>query len=482
MNVDKVVFQRLSVVCLLAVFAGCKAVGPDYREPECPVLDAQLPALDVETNASERVDLQSFISSQELAAWWTVFNDANLTALVQRSLASNLTLRAAASRVREARAALGVSRAGLLPTLDAGASYKRFRNSDNAGQPGHGDFYHAGFDAAWELDIFGRHRRAVEAAQAALDAESASFESVWVSLAAETASAYAQLQTVRKCLAVARTNLGLQQDSLDLAQSRFNAGLADKLAVHQSQYLLEQTRASIPLLQASEEAARNALAVLTGTVPGQLDAALLVSAPIPSVPPRVLAGIPADLLRRRPDVRAAERALAAATARIGVATADLYPTFGLSGSIGLESLEASDFFKHDSGFLGLSPMASWPVFRAGSIRANIEIQNARQEQALAAYEQAVLSAVQELRDALSDYGREYARLDALTHAAESAEDAMKLAQNQYANGLANFNAVLDAQRSLTSFRESIAVSEGAITAHLIRIYKALGGGWSAWAG
>jgi outer membrane protein TolC len=213
-------------------------------------------------------------------------------------------------------------------------------------------------------------------------------------------------------------------------------------------------------------------------VPGQLDAALLAPAPIPSVPPRVLAGIPADLLRRRPDVRAAERALAAATARIGVATADLYPTFGLSGSVGLESLEASDFLKYDSRFLGLSPAVSWPVFRAGSIRANIEIQNARQEQALAAYEQAVLAAVQELRDALSDYGREYARLDSLTRAAESAEDAMKLAQNQYVYGLADFNAVLDAQRSLTSFRESIAVSEGAITAHLIRVYKALGGGWA----
>lgn len=462
------------LILLAFLLNGCRAVGPDYRLDELSHVHETLAAVNVDAEAEP-----SPIPDKELALWWTAFNDPSLTALVQRSLASNLTLRVAVSRVREARAELGVSRAGLLPTLDAGGSYTRFRRSDTAGQPGHGDVYRAGFDAAWELDIFGRRRRAVEAAQAALDSESATFENVWVSLAAETASAYAQLQTVRERLAVAQTNLVLQQDSLDLAQSRFKAGLADELAVYQSLYILEQTRASIPLLEAAEEIACNALAVLTGTLPGQLDSELLAPAPIPSLPPRALAGIPADLLRRRPDVRAAERALAAATARIGVATADRYPTFGLAGSIGLESLEASDFFKSDSRFLGLSPSVSWPLFRAGSIRANIEIQNARQEQALAAYEQTVLVAVQELRNALSDYAREYTRLDALNHAAQAAANAMKLAQDQYANGLANFNAVLDAQRSLTSFHESVAVSKGAITAHLIRVYKALGGGWGA---
>ncbi|MDR2849576.1 MAG: efflux transporter outer membrane subunit [Verrucomicrobiota bacterium] len=476
---------RTLVPLAVLLFAGCTAVGPDYAPPPAAAPVAELPQPAAPAPAAEAASAASAdspavpLTEAETAAWWDAFNDPALTNLIARALAGNLDLRGALSRVREARAVLGISRAGLMPTLDAGGSYTRFRNSDYAGAPGDGDNFRAGFDAAWEIDVFGRRRRAVEAAAADYEAIHASLENTWVSLAAETASAYVELQTVRQRLAVAQTNLVLQQDSFDLAKSRADAGLSDELAVFQARYILEQTQASIPLLLAGEETARNALAVLTGTLPGELDPALTAHAPIPSVPPRFLVGIPADLLRRRPDVRAAERALAAATARIGIATADLYPTFTLVGSIGLEASDADNFFKSGSRFFGLTPAVTWPIFRAGSIRANIEVQNARQEQALLAYEQTVLSAVQELRNALSDYGREYARLDSMRRAAVAAENAMTLAQNQYQNGLADYNAVLDAQRSLCSFRESIAISEGAITSHLIRIYKALGGGWSA---
>ena len=456
------------VIVLLTLLAGCKAVGPDYEKPQATDPAAPLPQM----IAGE------VVSTAEVAAWWTVFGDPVLTNLVTRALEGNLTIRGAVAKVREARARLGISRAGLLPEVDASGAYQRFRNSDNAGAPGDGDFYKAGFDASWELDVFGRRRREVEAAQAAFDAEAATLENVWVSLAAETASTYVELQTLRQRLAVAQTNLTFQVQTLELVAARAKAGLGDLLAVEQARYNLERTRATIPGLQSQEEAAFNALAVLTGVMPGELAAELSGPAPIPSAAPRILAGIPSDLLRRRPDVRAAERRLAAQTARIGEAEADLYPTFRLSGSVGLESFDERSFIESSSRFFGIGPGIVWPVFRGGSIRANIEVQNALQEQALAAYEQAVLEAVRELRDALAAYGREYARLEALTKAANAARDAVAIARNQYANGISDFNSVLDAQRSLLVFEEAVTVSKGAITENLIRVYKALGGGWA----
>ena len=456
-------------VMLALLLAGCKAVGPDYKAPALPEPAAPLPL----TGAGER------IAPAEVAAWWTVFGDPALTNLIVRALEGNRTLRGSVAKVREARTRLGVSRAGLLPEVDANGAYQRFRYSDNGGLPGHGDLYSAGFDASWELDLAGRRRRAVEAAQAAFEAECATLENAWVSLAAETARAYVELQTVRQRIKVAQTNLTLQAQTLEILDSRSKAGLGDELAVEQARYNLEQTRAAIPGLLSEEESALNALAVLTGALPGELAAELAVPAPIPSAAPRTLAGIPADLLRRRPDVRAAERRLAAQTARIGIASADLYPTLRLNGSIGLETLEAGSFFEAGSRYFSLGPSVSWPVFRAGSVRANIEVQNALQEQALADYEQSVLAAVGELRDALTAYGREYARRDALDKAARAARVAVVIAQNRYANGIADFNSVLDAQRSLQTFEESVVVSDGAITKDLIRVYKALGGGWSA---
>jgi NodT family efflux transporter outer membrane factor (OMF) lipoprotein len=454
---------------VLLVLAGCKAVGPDYQAPASADPAAPLPQTAEGT----------VVSTEEVAAWWNAFNDPALTHLIGRTLSGNRTLRGAVARVREARARLGISRAGLLPQVDATGAYQRFRNSENAGIPSDGSLYTAGFDASWELDLFGRRRRAVESAQASFEAECATLENVWVSLAAETARVYVGLQTVRQRLAVAQANLKLQAQTLELLVSRSASGIGGELAVQQARYNLENTRAAIPALQSAEEAALNALAVLAGALPGELEAALAPPAPIPNAPPRMLAGLPADLLRRRPDVRAAERQLAAQTARIGEATADLYPTFALNGSVGLETLDRGTFFDAHSRFYRLGPSVSWPIFRAGSIRANIEVQSALQEQALNAYEQTVLAAVAELRDALAAYGREYERHDALGKAADAARAAVSIAQDQYKNGIADFNSVLDAQRSLLGFEEAQAVSAGAITDNLIRVYKALGGGWAA---
>ncbi|MDD4102351.1 MAG: efflux transporter outer membrane subunit [Kiritimatiellae bacterium] len=458
-----------SVVLLLCLLAGCRAVGPDYQAPDTALPQATLPH-----TFADGVDL----TPQEAAAWWGVFGDQRLTALVERVLSENRTMRAALARVREARARLGVSRAGLLPEVDAAGAYTRYRNSDNAGTPGQGDHYRVGFDAVWEIDFFGRRRRAVEAAQASFDAECATLEHAWVSLAAETARVYVDLQTIRRCLKVAHDNLELQTQTLELVKSHFDSGLGNELAVEQARYNLERTRSTMPILKRDEETALNALAVLTGVMPGGIPEGLTADAPIPSAAPRMLVGIPAEFLRRRPDIRAAERSLAAQTARIGEVRADLYPTFRLAGSVGLESLDEGNFFEYNSRFFGITPQVVWPIFRAGSIRAKIEAQSALQEQALAAYEQSVLEAVAELRDALAAYGREYERKQALDDAADGARNEVELAEEQYKNGLVDFNTVLDAQRSLLAFEETLALSEGQIATSLIRVYKSLGGGWS----
>jgi len=453
----------------IGLLAGCQAVGPDYQPPTLDDPKAALPA------AANGIALEA----SEVAAWWTVFKDASLTALVEQALRNNPTLQGAVAKVRESRARVRISRAALLPEVDAVGSYQRLRNSDYAGAPYDGGHYSGGFDAAWEIDLAGGRRRAVEASRADYAAECATLENAWVSLAAETARVYVELQTVRKDLQVAQTNLVVQAETLDILESRAKAGLSDGLAIEQARYNLEQTRAAIPALESSEASALNALAVLVGVMPGELDSALTAPAPIPSVEPRLLAGIPAELLRRRPDVRAAERRLAAQTARIGEAKAAFYPVFRLSGSIGLESLEAEDFFKSGSRTFSFGPSVSWPIFRAGSLKANVEVQTALQEQAFADYRAAVLTSVQELRDALSDYAREFERKDSLAKAAVSARAALTISQDQYRNGLADFNSVLDAERSLLRFEESLVLSEGQITAHLIRVYKALGGGWSS---
>ena len=455
-----------AVICMLA---GCRAVGPDYEAAEW-----RDPRFD---DLSDHEGTQ--ISLEEVASWWHVFDDPVLANLVESALANNLTLAASLAQVREARARLGVSRAGLLPNVDASGAMSRYQNSDNAGLPGDGNTYRAGFDARWELDVFGRTRRSIEAAQADFEASCATFENVWVVVAAETANAYVEYQELQKRLEVAESNLELQSNTLEILSSRAKAGIGDDLAVEQARYNLERTRATIPGILNGMDQALNALAVLTGTMPGELRVEMGNPEKVLSAPIRTVKGIPAVALRKRPDVRAAERRLAARCASIGVAEADLYPTFALGGSIGLESLDSGTFFEGGSHYYSLGPSVSWPIFHGGSIRANIEIQKALHEQAFINYEATVLDSVKELRNMLSAYVHEYDRLDALQKAAQAARDAVDIAQDKYRQGLSDFNSVLDAQRSLLTYEELVVLSRGAIARDLIGIYKALGGGVGA---
>ena len=466
--------QLTSLLIPSVLLAGCAMVGPNYRQPDAPALDVSDLLQD---GAGES---QAEITPETLADWWNAFDDPILTDLIERAAMQNLDVKAAQASVREARWNLVSSGASLYPFLDANGTVEKSEASSNAMMDmGESDFYRTGFDARWEIDVFGGTRRRVEAAAAALQSERENLKAVWVSLAGETAQAYIAVRTAQMRLQVAEASLQSQVETHQVLKSRFEAGLCDELVVSQASYNAERTRAAIPTIQSNLESQKNSLALLTGTMPGELHELLQETKSIPVSPFEVVVGIPADTLRNRPDIRVAERQLAAQTARIGEAEADLYPRFTLLGSIGLESLKADQFFGADSGVWSIGPSVSWPIFHAGSIRSNIEIQNARQEQLLARYEKAVLVAVKEVRDALVDYAREQERQDALAAAVDSAELAVKLAKDKYKSGLADFVNVLDAQRSLFSLRDELATSRGAISSNLVRLYKALGGGWSA---
>lgn len=469
--------KLLLIPTLCLSLAGCVTVGPDYKQPLAPKADVSGIAA-----AAAQEGRRASISKQDLVSWWTVFNDPTLSELIQEALEGNLDVRQARAKVREARAQLTISRAGLFPSVDATGSYKQARaittaNADDEAMRAENTYYSAGFDATWEIDIFGGTRRGVEAAQADIQSEQASLESVWVSMAGEVAQTYVAIRSYQQRLAVAENNLKAQADTLEILEDRHKAGLSDELDVQQARYNLEKSRSTIPTLKSGLELSYNALAVLVGKMPGQLQKRLEKAQAIPQAPFNVVLKIPADTLRQRPDIRMAERALAAQTARIGVATADLYPKFYLIGSIGLESMKSSKLFNADSNVWSILPSVTWPIFRAGSIRANIEVQNAKQEQLAAQYDKAVLVAVKEIRNSLTAFNQEQQRLAALTAAVDAAQKAADIAQDKYRQGLVNFNDVLDAQRSLFSYDDERISSLATITGDIISLYKALGGGW-----
>ena len=381
--------------------------------------------------------------------------------------------------MREARAQRGISQADLFPTLDASGGASRKRTSASTYSGAEYNLYSGGFDAGWEIDVFGGLRRSVEAAQADLEASEADLRDVLVSLTAEVGLNFLEARTYQTRLNVALDNLRAQKETFDLIKSRFDAGLSDELALQQARYNLEDTRSQIPKLRTGLSEALNRLAVLLGKQPGAVHSLLDPAQPVPVAPPTVAVGVPAEMLRRRPDIRKAERQLAAQSARIGVATAELYPKFSLAGSIGQEATNSGVLFKSANAYWSLGPSFSWRIFDAGSIRRNIEVQDARQEQYLFAYEAAVLSALSEVENAITSFVQEQLRRDRLAAAVDAAQKAEQLARAKYQAGLVDFSNVLDAQRSLFSYQDQLATSAGTVTSDLITLYKALGGGWQS---
>lgn len=447
---------------------GCATVGPDYVKPHDRAPHVWNTALD------ESLQAQS-ADAQALALWWRALNDPLLDGLITKAAQGNLDRREALARLRQARAQRTVSAAGLFPTLNAGGSGTK---SKQAGSSDVATSYRAALDAGWEIDLFGGQRRSTQAAEAELQAAQEDVNAVMVSLCAEVALDYIDLRTTQARIASAQANIAIQEQSFNLERTRHAAGLSDALAVQQALANLEATRAQIPTLSAALEASMNALAVLLGETPGTMKRSLAVPLPIPEVPPRLLVGVPADAVRNRPDVRKAERELAAQTARVGVATAELYPKITLTGSLGTMALSSGDLFSAGTRFYSYGPSVSFPVFKAGSLRAAVEVQSALQDQALCRYEASVLTALEEAENAANAYVKELSRRDALAKAVQAAQEAQSLAQYKYVAGLTSFDTILDTQKTLTTLQDNLAQSTGDVAGNLVRLYKALGGGWT----
>jgi NodT family efflux transporter outer membrane factor (OMF) lipoprotein len=418
-----------------------------------------------------------------LGSWWDVLGDERLTQLIWSSLHNNRDLQAARARVAEARAALGISRAASLPWLDNADSWTRTKTPENSTGDGVPfELTRLGLDASWEIDVFGRIDAGTRAAAAALEAEHASLHAAWVTLSSEVALNYLSLRTLQERLDIARRNLALQEDTLGMLRSLYDAGLRDALALNQAQYTADQTRAGIPPIQASIEGTMNTLAILVGSVPGSLEGILSAPGPLPEPSAVNLVGIPADAVRQRPDIRAAERALVAQVFRKKSAERELLPRLTLVGSIGLESLSAGNLFSGDSFGFSFGPRITLPIFNGKSIRKNIQVQAAREEQYLAAYEQAVLGAVAEVRNALAANTQELERNNSLKSGIEAAQSALEVARDKYRNGLTDFSNVIGAQQALLSLEDQYTISRGQMTSNIVRVFKALGGGWAPLAG
>jgi len=473
---------RARTACwLLAVplGAGC-AVGPHYKRPDIPV-----PPAWVESTPGSTLE-----APVALESWWTSFRDPVLDGLITRALAGNLDLKIAAARIREARAAARIADSAALPQVNVEGSYARTRRSDavppftsasgEASPFGARDqnVFQVGFDALWEIDVFGGIRRDREAALAEVQAAEESRRDVLVTLLADVARNYVELRANQQQIQILDATLRSERDTLGLTRTRQDAGLGTELDGARAQGLLSTNDAQRPALERSARQAIYRLGVLLGTPPETLIPELETPAAIPEVSPEVPPMLPSELLSRRPDLRRAERDLAAATGRVGVARADLFPRFVIAGSLGRRSEDAGDLASGISQFWTILPIVRWPILSGGRIRANIRVQDAREEQALRQYEKAVLAALEEVENALSTHARERRRQESLRDSVEANQRALDLATDRYTSGLEGFLSVLDAQRSVFAAQSQLVDAQRSAVVGLIAVYKSLGGGWT----
>jgi len=418
----------------------------------------------------------------DLAHWWRSFGDTNLDALMLVAIQSNLTLQVAEAHVREARFQRTVVSSSFWPSVGAGAGYSRNRYNGfppvtTPGIPLDFNAYNGDFDAAWELDIFGGTRRAIQAASAQIGAAEYGQRDVLISVMAEVARDYISARAYQQRLDIAWQNIRAEQNILGLATNRFATGLGDELDVQQAKALLKNTQAQIPSLQTGFDESVYQLSVLLGQPPGALMNEMSAEKDIPITPPVVPVGLPSDLLQRRPDVQQAERQLAAATAQIGVAKAELFPKFSLTGIAGLQTIDAGTLFNYSSRYWSAGPTVQWELFEAGSIVANVHVQNERQKAALAQYQQTILVSLDDVDSALTAYAREQVRRESLGESVAADQRALELATQLYKSGLVDFLHVLDSENALYTEQDTLVQSDQAVSLNLVQLYKALGGGW-----
>jgi NodT family efflux transporter outer membrane factor (OMF) lipoprotein len=467
---------------LTVLISGCAMVGPDYVKPTTAEPEKWLQYQDPRIQSKPADD----------SRWWMVFKDPILDELVESAYQQNLPLQIAALRILEARAQLGIAIGFQFPQqqqiVGRGSVSQLSKNAPNSAAV---DRYfldlQVGLDAAWELDIWGKFRRAVQTGVANLEASMADYDDVLVTLTAEVARTYIALRTSEERLAVAHQNVEVQKRSLQIAEVRFNAGTVTELDVTQARALLRTTESTIPGFESDIRQAKNALAILLGKLPGEIDAVLAGPGFIPQLPAEATVGIPAELLRRRPDIRFAERALAAQSARIGFAKADLFPAFSLFGFLGFQAADKVDFrsnnakfsdlFKTDSITYFAGPNITWNFLNYGRITNQVRVQDARFQELAANYENTVLRAAGEVEDAMVAFLRSQDAVALLAEAVNASKRSVELALIQYREGLTDFQRVLDAQRFSTQQQDILVATTGAVGLNLVSIYKSLGGGW-----
>jgi NodT family efflux transporter outer membrane factor (OMF) lipoprotein len=475
-------FSRWGLLLFLGLFlSACTTLGPDFEKPD-PI---------IENEWLEKESPQIKTESGDYGEWWIIFNDPVLNNFIEMASEQNLSLQVAGLRILESRALLGIAIGNQYPQaqqLNGGYSFlKSSKNSPpfssfpdeiNSGIDDRSNVYQIGFDAAWELDFWGKFRRGVEAADASLAASIASYDNLLVMLTGEVAAAYVVVRTLEQQLEYVESNVNIQQRSHAIAKTRFGEGATSELDVQQARSLLHNTQSLVPVIKASIRQAKHGLSVLLGMPPSDLEIFMKGPSAIPEPPAEVAIGIPADLLRRRPDIRLAEFQAAAQGALIGVAQADLYPHFAIGGSIGFSASNGSDLFDSASLTSLLSPFSfRWNILNYGRIKNNVRVQDARFEQLLTSYQNKVLQAAKEVEDGLVGFINFQQQARFLSDAVEAALRASQIALLQYEEGLIGYTPVLFAQQTLVSQQDRLASSRGDITRYLIAVYKALGGGW-----
>ncbi|HKD66398.1 MAG TPA: efflux transporter outer membrane subunit [Candidatus Binataceae bacterium] len=469
-------WHRIEAVLAASLLAAGCMLGPDFRRPAAPVASKWV----------ESDDAAVDVKRQEYRNWWMVFNDPVLTHLVQLAYQQNLTLRTAGARVLETRAQLGVAIGELYPqqqAIGASVTYSRLPISlpyNLSSNTYWSDIFSA--QAAWELDVWGKLRRAIESADDTFLASVADYDDVLVSLTGDVANNYVQIRTAQKQIAIAQDNAKRQREALKIARAKFEGGTATKRDVYQAENVLGATEAVIPQLTIQVQESENALSVLLGLPPGQMDQ--LIAGPaghIPTAPQRASVGIPADLLRRRPDVRRAELQAAAQCAQIGFAKADLLPLFSLTGNVGSLGSTVSrgldSVFTGQSLYYAVGPTVQWNILNYGQITNNVRVQDAKFQELLISYQNSLLKAQQEVEDGIAVFLNSRVAVVYLKESVKAATGALRIALIQYREGIADFTTVLTAEENLYTAQNNLATAEGSVPLGLIAAYRALGGGW-----
>jgi NodT family efflux transporter outer membrane factor (OMF) lipoprotein len=462
-------FRRATTTLVLLSLAACAAVGPDYTPVEL-----SLPVAWQQPRAAGLVD-----GVPLEGRFWRTLGDPVLDDLVERALARNLDLRSAYARLSSAQALRGLAAADRWPSFDLRGGFEdrqESRNTPFGAFIPRTNIHSIAVDAAWELDLWGRVRRSVEAADRELEATEAELHAAALSVATEVVATYVDLRAAQRRLQIAQANLQLQEQTLGLVQARSNAGLVVERDVAQATTNVESTRARLPSIETEAIVARNRLSVLLGQNPGELPQALSAPAAMPDLPASIAVGVPADLLRRRPDVHAAERSFAAAVARIGIAEGERYPRFSLGGTLGLAANAANDVFTKGSDIVAFGPSLRWNLFDGGRLKNRVRSLEAEAEAAQVAYERTVLLALEESENAMTRFVQEQVRRASLQRAAAQARRAVELARSQYRAGLSDFQAVIDSERTVAQIEDDLVGSDAAIAGGLVAVWKALGGG------